>query len=93
MKMRFSTLSRDCGPLKRATECTQAEWTLAVKERRFMTVYHGETDWCTPVVGLVNHHGTINTMLKVVFGKPLPANITEIIGMRNSDEAFALCNP
>ena len=90
--IRFSTLVRKHGPLKQATACNQQEWELAKTERRFFTVYHAENDWCTPVLGLIGHHGCVNTICKVVFARPVPPEITEVIGLRNSDEAFALVN-
>ena len=91
--IRFSTLVNRHGPLKLAQACSQREWGQAVQERRFFTVYHAENDWCTPVIGLIGHHGCVNTICKVVFTHPVPATITRIIGMRNNDAAFTLVNP
>ena len=91
--IRFSTLVRKHGPLKLAKACSQREWEQAVRERRFFTVYHAENDWCTPVVGFIGHHGCVNTLCKVVFTRPVPPTITKVIGMRNSDAAYALVNP
>jgi hypothetical protein len=93
MKMRFSTLLKNHGPLKRAVDISDADWKKAVAERRFMTVYHGENDWCTPLVGVVAHHGCCNTICKVAFTKPLPAGVTEIIGLRDNQDAWNICNP
>jgi hypothetical protein len=90
--IRFSTLLAKHGPVKTAVKCTQDEWQLAVKENRFCTVYHSENDHCTPIEALVSHHGCVNTICKLVFTKPLPATINRIIGMRNNQEAFDLCN-
>ena len=90
--IRFSTFLEKNGPVKRATQCTQTEWELAVKENRFYTVYHGENDLCTPVEALVAHHGCVNTICKLVFTKPLPSDVNCIVGMRNNQEAFDLCN-
>lgn len=90
--IRFSTLVRKHGPLKLAKACSQREWEAVVRERRFFTVYHAENDWCTPVVGLIGHHGCENTICKVVFARPVPLHITEVIGLRNSDAAWALVN-
>ena len=93
MKMRFSTFQRDFGPVKPACNAPLQEWNAAVADGRFMTVYHGESDWCTPVLGMVRHHGCVNTLCKLMFAKPLPPHITEIIGMRDNDDALHLCNP
>ena len=90
--IRFSTLLAKYGPVKKATQCTQAEWELAVKENRFCTVYHGESDYGAPVAGLVAHHGCVNTICKFTFAKPLPAEVNRITGMRNNEEALDLCN-
>jgi hypothetical protein len=91
-RIRFSTLVSKNGPLKLATACSEREWQQAVQQRRFFTVYHGENDWCTPLLGRIGHHGCVNTICKVVFARPLPAETTEVIGMRNNDAAFALVN-
>ena len=91
--IRFSTLLNQHGPLKLAKACSQREWEDAVRERRFCTVYHAENDWCTPVVGFIGRHGCVNTICKVVFARPVPPAITQVIGMRNNDAAFALVNP
>ena len=91
--IRFSTLLNQHGPLKLAKACSQHEWEEAVRERRFFTVYHAENDWCTPVVGCIGRHGCVNTICKVVFARPVPSAITQVIGMRNNDAAFALVNP
>jgi hypothetical protein len=90
--IRFSTLLAKYGPVKKATRCTQAQWQLAVKENRFCTVYHGESNFCTPVEALVAHHGCVNTICKLIFAKPLPPDVNRITGMRNNQEAFDLCN-
>ena len=90
--IRFATLARKHGPLKQAVDCNQQEWEQAKAERRFFTVYHAENDWCTPVLGLIGHHGCVNTICKVVFARAVPPQIMEVIGMRNSDQAFALVN-
>lgn len=91
-QMRFSTLSRDFGPLFHAKFMSKEAWDKAWKEGRFMTVYHSESDWRTPVFGLVRHDGFVNTICKVAFSKVLPKGIEQIVGMRDSDEAFKLCN-
>ena len=91
--IRFSTLVCKHGPLKLAKACSQREWDEAVRERRFFTVYHAENDWCTPVEGIIGHHGCVNTICKVVFTRPVPPTTTEVIGLRNSDAAWALVNP
>lgn len=90
--IRFSTLLAKHGPVKRATQCTKAEWELAVKEKRFCTVYHGEHGYSTPLEALVAHHGCVNTICKLVFAKSLPPDVNRIIGMRDNQEAFDLCN-
>ena len=90
--IRFSTLVSKHGPLKLAKACNQREWEAAVRECRFFTVYHAENDFCTPVVGFIGHHGFVNTICKVVFARSVPATITQVIGMRNNDAAFALVN-
>jgi len=90
--IRFSTLLAKYGPVKKATQCTQTEWQLAVKENRFCTVYHGESDFSTPVEALVARHGCVNTICKLTFAKPLPPAVNSIIGMRNNQVAFHLCN-
>lgn len=90
--MRFSTFMAKHGPVKKATHCTGPEWESAVKENRFCTVYHSENDHATPVEGVVGRHGFVNTLCKLMFTKPLPPQIDRIIGMRNSPEAFDLCN-
>ena len=92
-RIRFSTLLRDFGPLQQAKGLTEAAWKRAVAEGRFMTVYHGESDWCTPVVGVVRHHGCVSTLCKVVFTRPVPAAVTEVIGMRECETAWQLCDP
>jgi hypothetical protein len=92
MKMRFATLFKNYGPVRRAEGLTPEEWELAVKEKRFMTVYHSETDWCTPIIGVVGHHGFVNTMCKLAFAKPLPAEVKEVIGLKSHQEAWSLCN-
>jgi hypothetical protein len=91
--MRFSTLLSKHGPVKHATDCTHEEWQSAIKETRFLTVYHGENDWSTPLVGMVGHHGCVNTICKLVLTKPVPPSVHTIIGMRDNDEAWALCHP
>ena len=91
--IRFATLARKYGPLKKATACNQQEWEQAKAERRFFTVYHPENDCGTPSLGLIGHHGCVNTICKVVFAGPVPMQISEVIGMRNSDEALALVRP
>ena len=91
--IRFSTLVSRHGPLKLAKACNQREWEMAVRERRFFTVYHAESDFCTPVIGFIGHHGFVNTICKVVFARPVPPTTTQVIGMRNNDAAFALVNP
>ena len=58
-----------------------------------MTVYHSESDTCTPVLGCIRRDGFVNTICKLAFAKPVPESITEVIGMKNSSEAFFLCNP
>ena len=93
MKMRFSTLLRDYGPIKRATQCSDVEWRAACAARRFLTVYHGEDDWCTPVIGLVAHHGCVNTLCKLVTTRPVPPQVEEIIGLRDNQDAWDLCQP
>lgn len=90
--IRFSTFLRDCGPVRLACSVTDAEWTAAVQEGRFATIYHGESDWNTPLVGIVRH-GCVNTICKIVFARPLPAGVDTIIGMQNSEQAWDLCNP
>ena len=90
--IRFSTLVKKHGPLKPATACAPQEWEQAKAERRFFTVYHAENDWCTPVLGRIGHHGCVNTICKVVFARPVPPAITDVIGLRNNDEAYALVN-
>jgi hypothetical protein len=91
--MCFTTLLTKHGPVTRADKMTDEAWNKAVSERRFMTVYHGESDWCTPLVGVVGHHGCCNTICKLAFAKPIPSSVQDIIGMRDNDTAFALCNP
>lgn len=91
--IRFSTLLKKHGPLKLASACSTAEWNRAMHECRLFTVYHAEGDWCTPVLGVINHHGCVNTICKVVFTKPVPAFVTQVIGMKDNDDAFALVNP
>jgi len=91
--IRFSTLVNQHGPLKLASACNHHEWEQAKRERRFFTVYHAENDSSTPVLGLIGHHGCVNTICKVVFARPVPPETTEVIGMRNNDAAFALVNP
>lgn len=90
--IRFSTLLAKYGPVKRATDCTRAEWELAVGERRFCTVYHGENDYGTPLEALVGRHGCVNTLCKLTFAKPLPAEVDRIMGMRENQRAWELCN-
>ena len=90
--IRFSTLVSKHGPLKLATACSQQELESAIQQRRFFTVYHAENDLCTPVIGFIGHHGFVNTICKVVFTHPVPATITQVIGMRDSEAAFALVN-
>jgi hypothetical protein len=93
-QIRFTTLAKKFGPVQRADRMTNPAWNAAVAERRFATLYHNDNgDWGTPVIGLVAHHGCCNAICKIAWAKPLPRHITEIIGLRNSDEAFALCNP
>lgn len=91
--IRFSTLFKKHGPLRLAATCSTDEWNRAVDERRFFTVYHAENDWCTPVSGLIGHHGCVNTICKVVFAKPVPESVSQVIGMKDNDDAFALVNP
>lgn len=91
--IRFSTLVRRHGPLKLATTCNEQEWDAALRERRFLTVYHSENDWCTPVVGFIGHHGCVNTLCKVVFTQPVPPTTTRVIGMKDNEAALALVNP
>ena len=93
MKIRFSTASRKFGPIRHAQKCSQQEWESAVREGRTATVYHAENDWCTPVCALIRRSGCVNTICKIVFTTRPPDDIDEIIGMRNSEEAFSLCNP
>lgn len=90
--MRFSTLLARYGPVMRSDKISQRRWNKAVAERRFMTVYHADNDWNLPVAGLVGHHGFVNTICKLAFAKPLPADVNEIIGMRDHQEAFEICN-
>lgn len=96
--IRFSTLLRDYGPLVNARHLTEAEWKRVVVDAefhqhgRFMTVYHGESNWCEPLIGLVNRHGFVNAIGKYVFSKPLPPEITEVHGMRDSQAAWLLVN-
>ena len=91
MSIRFSTLLRDYAPVQLATKVTAAEWVAAVEEGRFATIYHGESDFCTPLVGIARH-GVVNSLCKIVFAKPLPAGVDTIVGMRNNQQAWALCN-
>lgn len=91
--IRFSTLVSQHGPLKLAQTCNQSEWEAALRERRFFTIYHAENDWCTPVAGFIGHHGCVNTICKVVFTRPVSPTITRVIGLKNSEAAFALVNP
>ena len=91
MKMRWSTFVRDHGPVNIASAVTHEEWMMAVADRRFATVYHGDSDFCTPLVAVVRH-GMVNTMCKIVFTRPLPAGVDTIIGLRNSQEAYDLVN-
>ena len=91
--IRFSTLLSQHGPLKLAKECSQPEWEAALRERRFLTVYHSENDWCTPVVGFIGQHGCVNTLCKVVFTRPVPPTTHQVIGMKDNEAAFALVNP
>lgn len=88
--IRFSTLVRNHGPLKKAGDCTGQEWVRAKAERRFFTVYHAEHDWTTPVLGLIGHHGCVNTICKVVFARPVAAGVSQVVGMRNNPDACAL---
>jgi hypothetical protein len=90
--IRFATLLKHYGPVKRATQCQAEEWKQAVSEKRFGTVYHGESDFATPLEGVVAHHGCVNTLCKLVFARPLPPDVERIIGMRDSQEAFDLCH-
>ena len=90
--IRFSTFLRDYGPVRLACSVTDAEWMAAVEEGRFATIYHRESDFCTPLVGIVRH-GMVNTICKIVFARPLPAGVDMIIGMRNNQAAWDLCNP
>lgn len=91
--IRWSTLVRDFGPVKHARSVSGDEWERAVSEGRMATVYHGASDWSTPVEAVPRHHGCVNTICKIVFAKPLPKEIVTIVGMRNSDSAFEICNP
>lgn len=90
--MRFSTLVRDHGPVVLADRLTDKQWQASLRRGTFATVYHGESDWATPLVAVVGHHGCVNTLCKISWQKPLPAGVTEINGMRNNQEAFDLFN-
>jgi len=91
--IRFSTLSRKYGPVVRADKMPDAEWQKAVAEGRFATVYHAENNWCEPVVAVIRRHGCVNTLCKLAFAKPVPPDVGTVVGMRNNDEAWSLCNP
>ena len=91
--IRFTTLLAQYGPIKHAQQCSHDEWIKAVAEKRFCTVYHGENDYATPLEALVARHGCVNTICKLTFAKSLPPDITRIVGMRDNQEAFDLCNP
>jgi hypothetical protein len=92
--IRFSTLVKKYGPVTLAKPMSDEAWNKAVEEGRFATVYHGENgDWCTPVLALVRHHGFCNTICKIAFAKPLPPEVKTIVGMKDNDDAFTLCNP
>ena len=86
--IRYSTLERDYGPVRKATLLSNREWKSAVDEQRFATVYHPEGDWVTPDVAMVGYHGGCNAICKIVWAKPLPARVVRIIGMRNSRKAL-----
>lgn len=90
--IRWSTFLRDFGPVKKATYVNDADWKRAISEGRFATVYHGESDWNTPLQAIPRRHGFVNTICKIVFEKPLPEGIEAIVGMRDSETAFETCN-
>lgn len=92
-KMRFNTLVRDHGPVQHAENMKQKDWKKAWDEGRTATVYHAdEGDWCAPVIARVRVDGFVNTICKIAWAKPLPDDVTEIIGMRNNQEAWDLCH-
>lgn len=89
--IRWSTFIRDFGPVKEAHSVNNEDWKKAISEGRFATVYHGESDWTTPIQARPRHHGFVNTICKIVFDKPLPPGITRIVGLRDSQTAFEIC--
>jgi len=92
-KIRFSTLVRDYGPVQHALAMRPKAWRKAWDEGRTATVYHADDgDWCAPVIALVRRAGFVNTICKIAWAKPLPDDVTEIIGMRDNPEAWDLCH-
>lgn len=90
--MRCSTLFEQYGPVKLATKISDREWLTAVDEGRFLTVYHGDSDHCSPLQGKVRHHGCVNALCKMTFGKPVPDHVDTIIGMRDYQPLWDLLN-
>ena len=89
--IRWTTFVRDFGPVMAADSVSDAEWKKAVNEGRFATVYHGESDWVTPLQAIPRHHGCVNTICKIAFKKPLPESIGAIVGLRDNQSAHDIC--
>ena len=87
--MRYSTALKFFGPITLALNCSKKEWQRAMSERRFATVYHGESE-TEPEFALVGHHGCSNTLFKIVFANPLPSDVNNLTGLRNSFEFWQL---
>lgn len=89
--MRFSTLVKKHGPVRRADTLTDAEWALAIERGCFATVYHASKDTITPVLALVGRHGCVNAICKIAWESPLPPDVEEIVGLRNNEAAWRIC--
>ncbi len=88
--MRFASLVSDYGPVVPAHKLSREEWVKARDEKRYFTVYPDGRETGVPAVGLVAHEGFGLGLCRLVFSKPIPESVFQIIGLRDSREALAI---
>jgi len=88
--IRFANLVSEFGPVVPAHTLSRADWTRARDEKRFLTVYPDGRDSRVPAVGLVAHEGVGRALCRLVFSRPLPESVFQVIGLRDSQAAVSI---
>jgi hypothetical protein len=88
--MQFANLAADFGPVIPAHKLPREDWLKARAEKRYVAVFPESRDSRSPAIGLVAHEGVGPGVCRLVFFKPIPESVFQIVGLRNSLEALAL---